>query len=40
MQSVRRLHVWTDREFKRWLAATDGTEVPEATAAAAPAVNG
>jgi hypothetical protein len=39
VQHVTRLHVWTDREFKRWLAATDGTEAPEAepevTAAAA-----
>jgi hypothetical protein len=38
VQHVTRLHVWTDREYKRWLAATDGTEAseaePEATAAA------
>jgi acid stress-induced BolA-like protein IbaG/YrbA len=38
VQNVTRLHVWTDREYKRWLAATDGTEAPEAEPAAAAAV--
>jgi hypothetical protein len=39
VQNVTQLNVWTDREYKRWLAATDGTEAaeaePEAAAAAA-----
>lgn len=30
VQNVTRLHVWTDREYKKWLAATDGTGPPEA----------
>jgi stress-induced morphogen len=35
VQNVSQLHVWTDREFKQWLAATDGTEAPEVEPAAA-----
>jgi len=38
VQNVTRLHVWTDREYKKWLAATDGTEAPEIESEATAAV--